>query len=322
MQKIIFIILACLLTIAASDAGDIKSQTFKFTYSFAIKNIAGEAKEIRFWIPFPPEGKFQSIIKTEIDLPAKHEIIEDDKYHNKIIYGAYKNEGKSQLTGTLTYHVKRKERLGKPMDAGGTGEDSYPVELDKYLQPGELVTISPRVKALAQSITKGKLTLPGKAKAIYDYVFENMEYNKETPGWGFGDTERACDIRKGNCTDFHSLFISLARASGIPAKFVIGFNIPQKNESVIKGYHCWAEFFLKGAGWIPVDISRAWKDKSRKEYYFGSLDQNRIEFSIGRDITLTPAQEGDPLNYFIYPYLEIDGNMVLGIETSFGCELL
>lgn len=322
MRKIIFIILVCLLTIAASDAGDIKSQTFKFTYNFTIKNIPGDAKEIRFWIPFPPEGKSQSVIKTEIDLPIKHEITEDGKYQNKIIYGAYQNKGKSQLTGTLTYHLKRNERLGKPVDVGDTGKNSYPAGLDKYLQSGNLVTISPKIKALAQSITKGKVTPLGKAKAIYDYVFENMEYNKETPGWGFGDSERACDIKKGNCTDFHSLFISLARASGIPAKFVIGFNVPPKKESVIKGYHCWAEFYLNGSGWIPVDISKAWKDKSRKEYYFGNLDQNRIEFSIGRDITLNPAQEGDPLNYFIYPYLEIDGNMVFGIETSFECELL
>ena len=137
--------------------------------------------------------------------------------------------------------------------------------------------------------------------------FENMEYNKAIPGWGLGDTERACDIMQGNCTDFHSLFISLARASCIPAKFVIGLSIPDKKEAILEGYHCWAEFYINGAGWIPVDISNAWKDKSKKEYYFGSLDKNRIEFTIGRDIILPHTQHPEPLNYFIYPYFETDG---------------
>ena len=58
------------------------------------------------------------------------------------------------------------------------------------------------------------------------------------------------------------------------------------------------------------------KKRSKKEYYFGNFDKNRIEFTAGRDIVLTPAQKGAPLNYFIYPYAEIDGKEAYNIETS------
>jgi transglutaminase-like putative cysteine protease len=113
------------------------------------------------------------------------------------------------------------------------------------------------------------------------------------------------------------LFISLARAEGIPARFEIGFPVPTGTEGTIPGYHCWAEFFVKGVGWVPVDISEAWKDPKKHDYFFGTLDANRVQFSVGRDLTLQPKQAGGPLNYFIYPYVEVDGKPFEGIDKKF-----
>ena len=118
----------------------------------------------------------------------------------------------------------------------------------------------------------------------------------------------ACDSKTGNCTDFHSVFISLARSQNIPAHFEIGFPLPpERGEGTIGGYHCWAKFFVEDHGWVPVDISEADKHPEMKEYYFGNLTENRIAFTKGRDINLEPKQDGDPLNYFIYPYVEVNG---------------
>ncbi len=44
-----------------------------------------------------------------------------------------------------------------------------------------------------------------------------------------------------------------------------------------------------------------------KDYFFGTHDPNRIKFTTARDIVLEPGQKGEPLNYFIYPYVEVDG---------------
>ena len=101
------------------------------------------------------------------------------------------------------------------------------------------------------------------------------------------------------------------RASGIPVVFEMGFplqpskDLPQGKKG---GYHCWAKFYLPGKGWVPVDISEADKASHKKDYYFGSIDENRVRFSRGRDILLEPNQKGERLNYFgPDPYLEIDG---------------
>jgi transglutaminase-like putative cysteine protease len=118
----------------------------------------------------------------------------------------------------------------------------------------------------------------------------------------------ACDSGYGNCSDFHSLFISLARTEKIPAKFEIGFPLPEKAASGdIPGYHCWAKFWVSGKGWVPVDISEASKHPEMKDYYFGNLTPDRVAFSSGRDLELVPKQDGPPLNFFIYPYVEVGG---------------
>jgi transglutaminase-like putative cysteine protease len=137
-----------------------------------------------------------------------------------------------------------------------------------------------------------------------------MRYSKHGEGWGRGDALWACDTRYGNCTDFHSLLIGMARSQGIPARFVIGFPIPaDKEEAEIAGYHCWAEVYDRDRGWLPLDASEAWKSK-RFDDYFGKIPSDRVEFTVGRDLTLTPPQRGDPLNFFIYPYVEANGKPV------------
>jgi transglutaminase-like putative cysteine protease len=126
-----------------------------------------------------------------------------------------------------------------------------------------------------------------KARAIYNHVVATVTYDKSGKGWGRGDIYYACDARRGNCTDFHAIFIGHARAVGIPARFSIGFPVPaERGAGKIAGYHCWAEFYAQGLGWIPADASEAAKAPSHREYFFGHLDENRVQFSTGRDLIL------------------------------------
>jgi len=93
----------------------------------------------------------------------------------------------------------------------------------------------------------------------------------------------------------------------VPARFEIGFPLaPQRGHGSIGGYHCWAFFFSDEYGWVPVDISEADKHPELKDYYFGNLTEDRVTFSSGRDITLVPKQHAGPLNFFVYPYVEVD----------------
>ena len=145
-----------------------------------------------------------------------------------------------------------------------------------------------------------------------------MKYDKSGTGWGNGDIFWACDAKRGNCTDFHALLIGLCRAEGIPARFSIGFPIPAvRGEGEIGGYHCWAEFYLNGYGWIPVDASEACKNPDKREYFFGAHYENRVQLTQGRDLRLEPPQAGEPLNFFVYPYVEIDGKPFKDVKKRF-----
>src|SRR5258708_40263848 len=110
-----------------------------------------------------------------------------------------------------------------------------------------------------------------------------MGYGKSGEGWGRGDAMWACDSKRGNGTDFHSVLIGTMRSSGIPARFEIGFPLREnRNEGDIPGYHyCWAEFYVEGIGWVPVDASEVSKNPPKRDYFFAAVDADRVMSTYG-----------------------------------------
>ena len=290
------------------------NREFEATYIATIESIPTGTGQVELWIPLPADNPHQSISAINIESPYRMSVRHDPEFGNAFLYAKIENPKESMVTVKVHFRAERLEVKNANLTPVANWNPA-PETFKRFLRPDRLVTLSPRIWNLADKLTKGMDTPEAKARAIYDYVVNNLTYDKTTPGWGKGDTERACDIKKGNCTDFHSLFISLARASGIPARFVIGFPLLEAPKGTIPGYHCWAEFYIAGHGWVPVDTSEASKSKDpdRRNYLFANLDPDRIEFTSGRDITLDPPQKGEPLNYFIYPYAEADGKK---IETT------
>jgi transglutaminase-like putative cysteine protease len=128
----------------------------------------------------------------------------------------------------------------------------------------------------------------------------------------------------GNCNDIHALFISLCRSAGIPARLVMGQALeptpPGEEACDLCGYHCWAEFFVAGLGWLPVDASCACKYGDHG--LFGRLETNHVAWSMGRDLLLAPIQEGPPLLFFAGPYAEADGKPWRGTERGIRFEVV
>jgi transglutaminase-like putative cysteine protease len=296
-----------LALVSISGAADLpqskgpRSRTFLFNYQASFSGLPA-GKTARIWCPVPASNEDQDVEIVFQDLPAKGQIQRETQYGDKILYLETKAADESPITITLSYRVTRREVKGDEL------KDAEPADkLARFLEADSLVPVGGKPLELL----KGK-DVPtdqmAAAKMFYDVVNRHMRYSKEGTGWGRGDAVWACDSRFGNCSDFHSLFISLARAAKIPAKFEIGFPLPVKRgDGEIPGYHCWAMFRPSGKGWIPVDISEANKDPHMVDYYFGNLTEDRVAFSVGRDITLVPKQDGEPLNFFIYPYVEVDG---------------
>jgi transglutaminase-like putative cysteine protease len=293
------------------------SRHFTFHYAFTVKNLPA-GKKVRIWIPAAHSDANQEvkIVSAKGDLPVKK--TRESKYGNEIYFAETSNSTQPELHFDVEYDVVRHERIALNPAPHVVTASLTNKERQQDLQPDALVPITGLPADLAVKVTEGKTQPLDKARAIYDYVFTTMRYDKTGTGWGHGDVLYACDAKKGNCTDFHSLFIAMARSQGIPARFEIGFPLPpDKHSSEIAGYHCWSDFYLDGKGWIPVDISEAWKHPEKRDYFFGSHDVNRVQFSMGRDLRLNPGQDGKPLNYFVYPYVEVDGREYPNVSLAF-----
>jgi transglutaminase-like putative cysteine protease len=297
------------------------SRTFRFTYNVTVKDIPSGAKRVRVWIPVPQTDQHQTVRVLAVKAPFKTRMTKELEYGNRMMYAEVQNSVPGQAEFTLEYKITRREYTRgdyaqlERMDQKPT---LVSASMNRLIAPDILIPTDGKIKQLAAEVTGSQSGAVAKAKAAYDYLFTNMRYDKTGSGWGRGDAVWACDSKHGNCTDFHSPFIGMMRADGIPARFDIGFPLPEnKDKGDIPGYHCWAEFYGRKTGWIPVDISEAWKAKSKEDYFFGSVDANRVQFSTGRDIALSPRQDGPALNYFVYPYVEVDGKPFDKLDNHF-----
>jgi transglutaminase-like putative cysteine protease len=297
-----------------------RERAFQFRYGASIADLPAHATQVHIWIPLARTRDNQRILSRQIQTSHPYEIHEEPIFGNTILYLALKPPIPQRIDAAVDYealvHGGRRSGTGKLFSTAEASTSSAD-ELSFALRDEPLLVVNETVTQLAQAAAAGQPDDLAKARAIYDYVITHMSYDKTTPGWGRGDTLRACLLGKGNCTDFHSLFISLTRSVRIPARFVIGVPIPQGSEGEIPGYHCWAEFYSPEHGWLPVDASEAWKHPNLRDYYFGTLDPNRLLISVGRNIQLVPGQAGPPVNMFIEPYVEVDGTPRGVVETRF-----
>ena len=313
------------LSFAAADSGAAQetaapSRSFAFTYVVHVPALPAGSHAMRIWIPVPQTAEHQRISDVHIDSPVRYRIHRDARNGNQFAYldVTAAGAGRAPFDIRMTFDARRDEYKVALPEGDPTTPPSFSPDVERYLMPDRLVPINGMIGDLSREQTAGITDPLEKARKIYEYVIAHMHYDHDGTGWGHGDAIFACTMHHGNCTDFHSLFIGMARAAGIPARFEIGFAIPPaQHEGKLAGYHCWAEFYIQGTGWIPIDASEAWQNPPRHDYYFGALDSDRVRFSRGRDLTLAPPQAGEAVNYIVYPYAELDGKPFDGLTREF-----
>jgi transglutaminase-like putative cysteine protease len=283
-------------------------RTIAFAYDVRVAPIEAGRGPVHVFVPLARSTPRQQVVSEEIEasIPGKVEI--EERYGNRYWHGTLaKSDGRPIEVTVATRVIRSFGSRGS-----STGESApEQAELDLFLRPNERVIVGDElldpilVEVRERSSSREPRQL---ARATYDWVVDNVEYKKIGDGWGNGDTHWACTERYGNCTDFHALFISLARTQGIPARFEIGFPIADgRSEGEVGGYHCWVEFYTPETGWFPIDASEAFKHPEKREFFYGTHPTDRIHFTTGRDLRLGAAHAGGSLNYFIYPLVEVAG---------------
>lgn len=312
------------------------SRAFTFVYSAQLADIDEGAKDARIWIPVPVDTHDQEITELSVlgtagaqsfslgqDFFAQERATLQSGGMSLKLRPIENGEGRSLCIQTqgkpidlkLSFNVRRYET---------SPHKQTDIDEANYLGSNSRIPLNGNVAAMAKGLNTDSNPMLA-ARQLYDHTLERMRYDKPAGGgWGQGDAEWACDSRHGNCTDFHSYFMGLARTKNIPARFEMGFPISAGDEleAEVKGYHCWAYFWADNQGWVPVDISEADKHPEMTEYFFGKIDENRVAMSGGRDLLLTPRPTAGALNFLVYPYAEVDGEATSKVTKQFSRILL
>lgn len=280
------------------------TRVFDFNYKMRADNLPS-TQAVDVYIPIPTDQVSQRILQSRIEASLPVEEGWETRYNNRFYHLHRPKNNSAPIDLDFSWTVSRSAVIAAT--APNLSEDSRATFLDANL----LVPVNhPLLNPILEEIHALRLddSDAATARAIFDWIVDNVEYKKVGTGWGNGDTFWACNERYGNCTDFHALFISLARSEGIPARFEMGFPIPRdKPEGLISGYHCWVQIKLPQQGWIPIDASEAAKDPENRDNYFAVYPADRVQFTAGRDLVFTDATRRSPLNYFVYPYVEVGG---------------
>lgn len=310
---------------------------FEIVYSATVAEVPGGARQVRLWVPVPVDLPEQDVESVRAHVEAGGRVFDlvdlgeesaatrtgaDGPVHWTLaaVRGGI---GRSLCVETEGSPVRLELRFvvtRRPARGGGSASEA---ELREALAPDRLIPVDGRIAEIAARIESGSDAMET-ARVLYEHTLQRMRYEKP-PGqpWGRGDALWACDARYGNCSDFHSYFIALARAKGLPARFEMGLPVPAGDDPEVEigGYHCWAYFWAGKRGWVPVDISEADKHPEKARFFFGNLDADRVTLSGGRDLELEPPPAQGPLNFFVYPYAEVDGEPC-PVKRSFRRRLL
>ena len=325
----VMIIFSMLFICACSKNNERK---FNFIYSVELESTNG--KKIEMWIPVPKTNEVQIIDNIQINSDGLNYTIEEEVVHkNKYLYINEPAGTQNKKAISLSFDVNRIEH----QNVNYKGVDpqqylgSYSVVptgsiFSKVIEKNNLSKNN--IRAIYDYVLSGMHY--GKPKEIGDKyysdpwlssegkygdkavnrdevvgLYKKAEAEKGNYTFGNGNSIYACDIGVGNCTDYHSYFMSLSRTLEVPARFHMGFPIPGGKEGKVGGYHCWADYYEEGKGWTPVDISEADKAPDKAEYYFGNVTESRVEMMLGRDFILKGYDQGI-INLFIYPIMEIN----------------
>lgn len=320
---------AGLAATAQTGAASVKAPMQKYRLTYRVR-LPENNKQARLWLPVPKcDGAAYQVCagRAWSGMAREADFIEKPAHAAPNFYAVLRGAGPAELVVSSDFATRdraadiKNVRELKPV---------YPPAVRQFLRPTPNMPIDGIVRSTALTATRGATTPLEKARAIYDWVVDNSFRDPAVRGCGRGDIKFMLESGDmgGKCADINSLFVGLARAAGIPARELFGIRVAPsrqfaslglKSSDASKAQHCRAEFYLAGAGWIPVDPADVRKvvleeklplDDPKiialRDRLFGSWEMNWVGFNHARDFRLHAASSSGTLNYFMYPHAEVD----------------
>lgn len=300
------------------------------------------AKECSLWIPLPSDiPEFQRVLRIGAASDAEKSFqTAHNNYGSATLYAHWEKNAATK-TLNLTMKVVLRDR-----QCDFKRKRVCPDEVEssqEFLAPTAHIPTDGTVAKTAQKIVGNEKDPLKKARKIYDWIIANSYRDESVHGCGVGSPNAMLSqLEKegrmgGKCLDMSALCVALMRASGIPAREVMGIRVgPSRlsaafgaKEDITKSQHCKMEFFIPTIGWIPCDPADITKlvlkeeiDPTSKrarelsEKFFGFWENNWMAFNHARDFDLYPANLQGSLDSFGYVYGEVDGEYLDAFEPS------
>ena len=253
---------------------------YQIHYSVEIYNVkSDEGGTLDLWIPGVlsiPEQRNIEMIK--IPEPLWDDYLGLSRYQLKKLSG----ESTYQINQTYwldRYAVETKINTSRilPYDVERQLFKTY-TSADKLIRSDDESVIE-----AAKSAVGREKNVFLQAKQIYLFLLRQLAFEEKITGKTVLENYVSAEA---NAFTYTILYCSFARSIGIPTRPVAGYLVFGDRKSRV---HYWAEFYLEGFGWVPLDATLG--DGARfgsfpdienpEEYYFGNLDSQHITFSRG-----------------------------------------
>lgn len=263
-------------------------------YTVTVKPDAVPAGEtVRCWLPFPrTDQKRQTnvkLIKTSQDNYLRSPI----GYDHSSLYMEKKAEAGKPTVFSEEFEYTSygqwfnlKPEDVKPYDTTSALYRKYTANRKQH------IIVTPRIKHLADSLTRGITNPLLQTRAIFRYINDNYPWASAREYSTIGNIpEYVLDNHHGDCGQVTLLFLTLCRAVGIPGHFESGFMMQPGNTNL----HDWCEIYFEGVGWVPVDqsfgIPYFAKDDATRYFLLGGIDGWRMIVNEDYSMPLYPAKK-------------------------------
>ncbi|MBU0898523.1 MAG: transglutaminase-like domain-containing protein [Nanoarchaeota archaeon] len=196
---------------------------------------------------------------SDLQVSADYYIVGDEYGNDQLVlhWDNFKSDSYE-----VTMHIKNRAKTS------GAKKVPYPYTLPnseeflKYITESNNSKITDEIRAKAKEIVEDSEDSFEVVTRLSHWIYTNIKYDISL-GDVIKDSEWIYENGRGTCDEFATLFIAMARAVGIPARYIAGVTYTQGGW----GYHGWAEVYLDG--WVPVDPT--WDE-------IGWLDATHISF--------------------------------------------
>ena len=279
--------------INGEESGKVKKYRAKVRVTMTLHDgVVPLGTVVRAWGPFPVENGRQNNIKL---LSSSDNVTySSNSLHNTVYMEKCAEAGKPTVFEyELSYDVVSKYyspdyilKNKKPYDKNSEVYRKYTSdELPQFI-------IDDEMRSLALGIVGNETDPLRQASLVYDWIDAYFPWAGAREYSTIGNLARyVLDRGYGDCGQVSSLYITLLRALGIPARWESGWMVQPGNV----GMHDWAEVYYEGIGWVPVDMSfgilRTAADKKARNFYKTGIDVYRFASNKGVGGKLSPEKK-------------------------------